>query len=242
MSHSPSAPGPSRRQWLQTAAGLGLAPGWAVGADGEKVLRIAFATAETGFDPTQVNDIYSRGVTSHIFEALYAFDHLARPARIKPLTAAGMPEVSDDFRTWTFRVRPGIFFADDPAFGGRRRELVAEDYVFAIKRYADPKLKSPLWGYTDSYGLLGLAEARQRAIDGKRPFDYDTPIEGLRALDRSTLQIRLRAPRPCAPRRRHAPRRCARCPSGAARRCRAAGRCRRSRWRSPSCAPRRRDP
>ena len=36
-----------------------------------------------------------------------------------------MPEVSADFRTWTVRVRPGIFFADDPAFKGKRRELVA---------------------------------------------------------------------------------------------------------------------
>jgi ABC-type transport system substrate-binding protein len=190
---------PGRRHWLQAAAGVGLAPSWAVQAapaTGEKLLRIAFATAETGFDPTQVNDIYSRSVTAHIFEALYAYDHLARPALIKPLTADGMPQVSEDFRTWTFRVRPGIFFADDPAFGGRRRELLAEDYVYAIKRYADPKLKSPLWGYTDSYGLIGLAEARQRAIDGKRAFDYDTPIEGLRTLDRFTLQIRLREPRP----------------------------------------------
>ena len=30
-----------------------------------------------------------------------------------------MPEVSSDFRTWTIRIRPGIRFADDPAFKGR---------------------------------------------------------------------------------------------------------------------------
>src|SRR6185436_10231593 len=74
-----------------------------------KVLRYAFPIAETNFDPTQITDLYSRTVTPHIFEALYGYDHLARPLQIVPLTAAGMPEHSDDFRTWTVRVRPGIF-------------------------------------------------------------------------------------------------------------------------------------
>ena len=59
-----------------------------------------------------------------------------------PNTLAELPEVSADFRTFTFRVRPGIYFADDPAFKGRRRELVAEDYVYALKRHYDPRWKS----------------------------------------------------------------------------------------------------
>ncbi len=33
-------------------------------------------------------------------------------------------------------------------------------------------------------------------MEEKRPFDYDTPVEGLRALDRHTLQIRLGVPTP----------------------------------------------
>ena len=190
----------TRRQLLQLtgASALGL-PGLAPAAEpvrpGERVLRYAFRVAETSFDPSQVSDIYSRIVTSHLFEALYTYDHLARPAKFKPLTAAAMPEVSEDFRTWTIRLRPGIFFADHPVFGGRPRELVAQDYVYAIPRFADPRLKSPVWGYVDSFHLLGLAEARQRASGGKA-FDHDRPIEGLRALDRHTLQIRLAEPRP----------------------------------------------
>ena len=162
----------------------------------QKVLRYAFRVAETSFDPTQINDIYSRIVTGHIFEALYTYDHLARPVKFKPLTATALPEATDGWRTWTMKVQPGIFFADDPAFGGKKRELVAEDYVFAIKRFADPALKSPVWGYLEDFNFVGLAEARQRALDGKKPFDYDAPVAGLRALDRYTLQIRLSEPRP----------------------------------------------
>jgi ABC-type transport system substrate-binding protein len=180
------------------AVGLGLALAQRAAADEpRKVLRLAFRVAETSFDPAKVNDLYSRTVTPHIFEALYQYDHLARPAKIKPLLAQGMPASSADFRTWTVRVRPGIYFADDPAFKGTRREVTAKDFVFAFQRHADPATKSPNWGFFDAQlGFVGLAEVRKAALDGNKPFDYDAPIEGLQALDRYTIQFKLREPRP----------------------------------------------
>ena len=99
---------------------------------GAKVLRYAFLVAETGFDPAQINDLYSRIITSHIFDGLYKYDYLARPYKVVPNVAIGLPEVGDDFRTWTIQLRPGILFADDPAFKGKPRELVAQDYVYAF--------------------------------------------------------------------------------------------------------------
>ncbi len=161
-----------------------------------KVLRYAFRVAETGFDPAKVTDIYSRIVTSHIFEGLYTYDHLARPAKLKPLTAAALPEVSDDFKTWTIRIQPGIYFADDAAFRGKKRELTAADYVYSFKRFADPLTNSPTWDGLEENHLLGLNEYRAQIQKSKRPFDYDKPIEGLRALDRYTLQIKLGKSRP----------------------------------------------
>jgi len=161
-----------------------------------RVLRYAFPVAESGFDPAQISDTYSRTVTAHIFEALYGYDHLARPAKIVPLVAAGMPEVSEDFRTWTFKLQPGIFFADDPAFKGVRREVVAADFVFALKRYADPAVKSPLWASVENWKILGLAKLRKEAMDRKAAFNYDQIIEGLRVLDRHTLQVKFDAPLP----------------------------------------------
>jgi ABC-type transport system substrate-binding protein len=161
-----------------------------------KVFRYAFNSAETGFDPSRINDLYSRVITSHIFEALFKYDYLARPYKIQPNTALGMAEVSDDFRTWTIRIRPGIFFADDPAFGGRRRELVAQDYVYMWKRFFDPANNSPVYSSLAEQGVLGLDAVRQDALKNKKPFDYDREVEGLRALDRHTLQFRLERPRP----------------------------------------------
>jgi ABC-type transport system substrate-binding protein len=166
------------------------------GAEPKKVLKVAFRVAETGFDPSQISDLYSRTVTPHIFEALYTYDHLARPAKIKPLLAAGMPEVSADHRVWTIKVRPGIYFQSDPAFKGVKREVTAQDFVYAVQRVADPANKSPLWGWVEGWGVVGLAEARLAAIEAKAPLNYDKTIEGVRALDRHTLQYTLKHSRP----------------------------------------------
>ncbi|MDH5331739.1 MAG: ABC transporter substrate-binding protein, partial [Aquincola sp.] len=191
----------NRRDALAAAAGwlAGTAvAAQSAGADAPppKVLRYAFNAAETGFDPARVFDLYSRIVTAHIFENLYNFDHLARPPKIRPVIAEGMPEHSADFRIWTVRIRRGIHFADDPVFKGRPRELTAADFVYSLKRFADPANKSPAASGVLEEGIVGLAELRERALRDKATFDYDREIEGLRALDRYTIQYRLERPRP----------------------------------------------
>ena len=192
-----------RRAALKTVAGAALLP--ALGAGGAlaqanpparpKVLRYAFRVAETGFDPAQVNDLYSSNVIANIFESPLTYDFLARPARVVPNTAAAMPEISADFTTLTLRIRPGIYFQDHPAFKGARRELTAQDYVYSIKRIYDPRHKSPRVYLLESAKLLGMSEIRAAALKGA-PFDYDREVDGVRALDRYTLQIRLGEPAP----------------------------------------------
>ena len=161
-----------------------------------KTLRYAFPIAETSFDPAQISDLYSRTVAAGIFDAPLEFAFMARPFQLRPNTAAAMPEVSKDFRSFTIRIQPGIHFDDDPAFGGKKRELTAADYVYSIKRHYDPRWKSGNLYILENAKILGLSELRQQAIDGKKPFDYDTEAEGLRALDRYTLRIVLAEPSP----------------------------------------------
>jgi ABC-type transport system substrate-binding protein len=156
-----------------------------------KVLRYAFQIAETGFDPAQISDLYSRTLAAHIFEAPLTYDFLAQPAKVRPNTAVALPEVSDDHKRFVFTIRPGIYFADDPAFKGQRRELVAADYVYSLKRLYDPALKSPNLFQFENVKVLGLSELRKRALDTGQPFDYDTEVAGLRALDRYRFEIRL---------------------------------------------------
>ena len=187
-----------RRGCAAALAGL-LAP-WAravpQAAAPQKVLRYALRVAETGFDPAQISDLYSATMTGHIFDALYAYEFLARPVRVRPNTATALPEASPDFTTFTVRVRPGIYFSDDPAFKGQRRELVAADYVYSIKRHFDPRWKSPRYADLANNRIIGLEDVRNAAIKGKRAFDYDREVEGLRALDRYTIQFKLARPNP----------------------------------------------
>ena len=122
-----------------------------------KVLRYAFPIAETGFDPAQISDLYSRTVAANIFEAPLTYAYLARPATVVPQTAAALPEIDDGGTRFVFRIRPGIYFADDAAFKGRPRELTAADYVFSVKRHYDPKWKSPSLFQLENAGVLGLS-------------------------------------------------------------------------------------
>ena len=162
-----------------------------------RTLHVAMPGAETSFDPPQIDsNSYSIRVIAQIFESPLCYDYLARPARLLPCTAEALPKVSADGRQLELRIRPGIFFSDDPAFGGRPRELVAQDYVYAIKRFFDPRLKSGDLHLLEDAGLLGLDGLRKRAIDTRQPFDYDTEVEGLRAPDRYTLRLAFREPQP----------------------------------------------
>ena len=175
---------------------LAAAPATTAAAAPQSVLRYAMPAAERGFDPALLTDLYSRVIVAHIFEGLYGYDHLARPPRVKPVTAAGMPEVSEDFRVWTFHVRPGIFFADDPLFKGRPRELIAQDYAYSLRRIADPGTGSPLWSDLAETHIKGLGEYRDALRKSGAAFDYDKPIAGLLVLDRYTLRIELDRPAP----------------------------------------------
>jgi ABC-type transport system substrate-binding protein len=185
------------RRVLALCCALLLWPAWQDTAAAErKVLRVAFNAGETSLDPSQIQDTYSRTITAHIFEALYHYDYLAQPTKTKPLTAAAMPEVSADMKVWTVPIKPGIFFQSDPAFKGQARELVAQDFIYAIQRIADPATKSPVWSWVETFGIVGLAEKRQQVIDAKGKFDYDRPIPGMLALDRHTLRFTLKETKP----------------------------------------------
>jgi ABC-type transport system substrate-binding protein len=175
---------------LALATSLVLACGSAKAEAPMKVLRYSFRVAETAFDPAQITDLYSRTIASHIFEAPLEFEFLADPARMRPNTAAAMPEVSADFKTFTFRIKPGIFFADDPAFKGAKRELTAQDYVYSVKRHYDPRWKSGNLYLLENMKIIGLSEFRKELIDAKKPFEYDREVDGIKALDRYTFQIK----------------------------------------------------
>jgi ABC-type transport system substrate-binding protein len=163
-------------------------------AAAEKVLRYAFQIAETGFDPAQINDVYSSIIIAHIFDSPLKLEYLARPYKVSANTAAAMPEVSADGKVWTIRIKPGIYFADDPVFKGKKRELTAQDYVYSLKRHWDPKNKSQQLYLVDGR-VAGMDALRKAALSGSK-FDYDREVEGLKVIDRYTYRVTFSEPNP----------------------------------------------
>ncbi len=164
------------------------------GSAQHKQLRLAVSTDGDGFDPAAYQSTVSGLITSNIFDAPYRFAYLARGFVPVPNTAVGPPQVSADGLTWTIEIRPGIYFADDPAFGGRRRELIAADYVYSIKRLADPRLIA--LGYQQLQGRVAGLDALREAAKKTGRFDHDAAIDGLQVLDRYRFRIRLLQPTP----------------------------------------------
>jgi ABC-type transport system substrate-binding protein len=170
-------------------AALGIAaPAWAA----EKTFKYAFLIAETGFDPAELSDLYSSNLIANIFDTPLTYDFVARPIRLIPNTLEAMPEITESGTLFRMRVKPGIYFADDEAFKGAKRELTAHDYVYSIKRLFDPKRKSPNL-YQLEGQFVGMDEILAKARNTNK-MDFDTEVEGLRALDRYTWQVRLKQP------------------------------------------------
>ncbi len=161
----------------------------AFAADMNKVIRTTQPSAETNFDCAAESDEATATFCNSIFEPLLQYDYLARPVRLQGRTSTGLPAISPDGRTYTFKLRPGIFFTPDAAFNGSKRELVANDYAYSIKRILDPKLISK-WQFLFDKKLV---DADALVEDAKKTgkFNYDRPIAGLEAPDKYTLVIRL---------------------------------------------------
>ncbi len=141
-------------------------------------------------DPARVSTVSANVMVQTLYDSLYAYKYLQRPYELKPRLAAAMPEISDDGLTYTIRLKQGIRFADNRAFSnGRGREVVAEDFVYALKRHFDPDSRSvAAWIWQGR--IVGLDEWKRNGAD------YDQPVKGLQAIDRYVLQIRLTRPYP----------------------------------------------
>ncbi len=148
-------------------------------------------------DPIKAGDVPSAHANARIYEGLLEYHYLDRPYRVVPLLGEDMPDVSEDGLTYTFRVRRGIHFQDNPCFvetGGKGRELTAKDFIYSIKRVADVRNASTgYWVFRDR--IVGLDAFRETTM-GEEPADYDMDVEGLQAPDPYTLVIRLTKPYP----------------------------------------------
>ncbi|MCB0376888.1 MAG: hypothetical protein KDD33_00220 [Bdellovibrionales bacterium] len=142
-----------------------------------------------GLDPIQAADNYMIKAVSQIYEGLYHYHYLKRPLQLEPQLAESLPTISPDGLTYTIKIKKGVYFQDHEAFPARKgRELTAHDFIYSWKRLADASHKATGWWVFDGR-IQGLNEWRQELSQGK--VNYDSPISGLTAKDKYTLEIKL---------------------------------------------------
>ncbi|HKK18450.1 MAG TPA: ABC transporter substrate-binding protein, partial [Opitutales bacterium] len=154
------------------------------------VFRFSGSGSPVTIDPASASSTYENLMVTSIYDQFYEYKYLARPFELKPRLATGMPEVSEDGLVYTFRIKEGVRYADDPCFpDGRGREVVVHDFIYAMKRIFDPKnLPQGEWVWRGK--IKGLDEWKGAGSD------YSQDIEGLKAIDDYTLQITVNEPFP----------------------------------------------
>ena len=163
-----------------------------VSADGKKVVRLNFPVAESGFDPATAHDLYSSIIIDGIFDTVLTYDYLAQPAKLVPKIASEMPTVEDGGKRWTIKLKKGVYFSPDPVFGGKKRELTANDVAYSIKRHYDDSIK-PVWRFLTDNTIVGLNAWYEKSKKGDG-LAWDAPVEGLEIVDSYTLKISLTKP------------------------------------------------
>ena len=160
--------------------------------NGKKVVRMAFEVGESGFDPATVHDLYSSIIVDGIFDTVLTYDYLAEPAKLVPKIATEMPTVEDNGKLYTIKLKKGIYFSPHEAFGGKKRELVAQDIVYSMMRHYDDSIK-PVWRFLIEGKIVGLNAwyEKGKKADG---LDWDAAIPGLQVVDSHTLKIALTKP------------------------------------------------
>lgn len=145
-------------------------------------LHVWHETDVRGTDPHVRFDTVSGQAIKLLFENL--LDYELDPIHLVPRLAREMPEVSEDGRTFRFRLREGLRFADSEVFeGGRGREIVADDVWWSLEHMLHPDTNSP--GVTYFELIEGVEEYR----DGEA-----SHIRGIRVVDRYTVDITLSRP------------------------------------------------
>ena len=168
-------------------------------ASDKKIFYDARRSAHKSLDPPRQFDGASAEIVMNVFDTLVEYDYLARPYRLAPNLVESLPEPSADGRTYTFRLRKGVHFHDDPSFeGGKGRELTADDAIYSIKRFADANVNLKSWVLMAGF-VVGLDEFREKTRELGKGVDYDSlEVAGLRKLDDYSFEVEFTNKNPLA--------------------------------------------
>ena len=173
---------------------MAVTPGPALAQD-TKVLTIARRAQFETLDPARIQDTESADLVSLVYSSLLRVSYLERPTRLEPDLLSRLPELSVDRLTYSFELKPGVRFHDNPCFpAGQGRELGAADVMYSLKRYADANINSKSW-FLLAGAVVGLDDFRAASL--KPGFDAArTQVAGFKQLGPRRFSITLTRPDP----------------------------------------------
>jgi len=181
-----------RFRWLLLVLGLRIlaaGPLAVTASDRGGTLRLAFECRT--LDPARMFLHHEATLGRMVFNNLLDLDDTGT---LIPDLAEALPEVSPDGRSYTFHLRRNVHFSSG-------EELVADDVVFSLERFFDPRTASPTAVYMK--GIVGgraFQEAREAEMAGQRPtgagerWIEPTRLAGVEALNRHTVRVTLEQP------------------------------------------------
>ena len=135
--------------------------------------------------PHGIVDASADNLMNQVYEGLMQFDPVTE--KTEPALAENFT-VSPDGMTYTFHLRKGIRFHDDPVFAnGKGREVKAADVVYCFTKLCEKSPHNQLYTF-----VIDLIKGAHEHYDS----GTDEPVEGIRALDDYTVQFTLEYPSP----------------------------------------------
>lgn len=183
--------------WCLVLAGCGNNP-YPRGQTAEAVLYRSMTDNPRTLDPSVSYTVSEARIIDVIYPSYFRYHYLKRdPYVLELMLGAEEPirepyalmvtedgrQVKKTVERWSFRIRQGLRFQDDPCFpGGKGREIIAADFLYAFRRMADPKVPCPVRSFVDDK-ILGFGEYvahNQELAEKGQDADYHAEVPGLR--------------------------------------------------------------
>jgi peptide/nickel transport system substrate-binding protein len=140
----------------------------------------------TSLLPISTVDVYAQRINGQIFETILRLD--METMKVAPGIAESY-QLDKSAKVFTFKIRKGVFFHDDACFGGKGRELTAQDVKFTLD-LACSGLRENKMGYLFADRIEGAKEYQAKS---KKSLTKEG-VSGIRVLDDATLEITLTQP------------------------------------------------
>lgn len=137
--------------------------------------------------PLGITETVGHHIVTQIYEGLVRFN--PKTLEVEPLLAESW-SISPDAKTYTFKLRQGVVFHDDPCFkDGKGRIVTAKDFEYCLNLLCKPDPKNN--GFSFFRDIVKGATQHYEALQAGKQVDG---VEGIKALNDSTLQIELERP------------------------------------------------